>query len=421
MSTEIKDLTTVKEVSADEINALFDIGGDVAMLPAEEKRPNVLSNVSPDTTFLDNPIKDDDNDDNLDSVLKKPVIPLLAATIDAVLEIPNDNSQALVDNEEDDLEKNKGGRPGALVAAAKKLIEKKILLPFDDGKKLEDYTANDFEELIEANFNQLENKMQNDLPAQFFQGMPTEMQQAYQYIANGGTDLKSLFQAMGAANEIREIKIDNEAGQIYAVRSYLQATNYGTPDEIEEEIIALQDRGDLEKKANQFKPKLDNMNQQMVNQRLAVQEQANRQRQEQSQMYMDNVYNVLAKGDVNGIKINDKIQSLLYAGLVQPNYQSGSGKQTNLLGHLLEKYQWIEPNHDLIAETLWLLADPDGYRAEIRSNGAAIATENVVRKLKTEQNNLSASTSPDEPVDTRDSRQARPSLSRPKKGFFTRT
>ena len=78
---------------------------------------------------------------------------------------------------------------------------------------------------------------------------------------------------------------------------------------------------------------------------------------------------------------------MLYHGLVQPNYPSVSGKSTNLLGHLLEKYQFVEPNYPLIAEALWLLADPNGYKSKIMEKGAQSAVEKTVRKLMTEQAN----------------------------------
>jgi len=431
MSEEIIDKTQVQKVSQEDIDAIFNIGGDTVMLPDEEKKPNVFSNLGPDTSFLDNP-PEEDNDtppapgtppaavdnppvDNPPADDDIPPAPPKPTDLDVLAPPSDDNPPAPAD---DDDEKNKGGRPTAFVAAAKKLMEKKILLPFDDGKKIEDYSSADWEELIEANFNQHKQSYQEELPEQFFSGMPTEMQQAYQYIANGGTDLKSLFRAMGQANEIREISIDTEAGQEFAVRSYLQATGYGTPEEIEEEIAALQDRGDLEKKAAQFKPKLDNMQQQMVNQRLMQQEAANKRRQEQSQLYMDNVYNTLKEGKLGEVPLDNRTQEMLYAGLVQPNYQSQSGKQTNLLGHLLEKYQWVEPNHELIAETLWLLADPIGYRENIRKGGKEAATVETVRKLKTEQQHLSASSAPEEqPLD---GGRKRPAIQRPKKSFFTR-
>ena len=89
---------------------------------------------------------------------------------------------------------------------------------------------------------------------------------------------------------------------------------------------------------------------------------------------------------------------MLYSGLVQPNYPSISGKPTNMLGHLLEKYQFVEPRHDLIAEALWLLADPDGYKNKVRDQGSKAAIEKTVRQLKTEESrkNTSSYTNEDE-------------------------
>ena len=94
---------------------------------------------------------------------------------------------------------------------------------------------------------------------------------------------------------------------------------------------------------------------------------------------------------------------MLYNGLVQPNYPSISGKPTNMLGHLLEKYQYVEPRHDLIAEALWLLADPEGYKSKIKDQGKVAATEKTVRQLKTEQAKMQSST----PVVERDEARQR--------------
>lgn len=68
-----------------------------------------------------------------------------------------------------------------------------------------------------------------------------------------------------------------------------------------------------------------------------------------------------------------------------------SGRNTNLLGHLLEKYQFVEPNYTLISEALWLLSDPNGYKAKIMEKGAQKSVEKTVRKLKTEQANSGGS------------------------------
>jgi hypothetical protein len=108
--------------------------------------------------------------------------------------------------------------------------------------------------------------------------------------------------------------------------------------------------------------------------------------------YMQNVYNTLNAGEVNGIKIDKKTQGMLYTGLVQPNYPSISGKQTNMLGHLLEKYQYVEPDYNKIAKVLWLLADEEGYEARVKEQGKNAQVEKTVRQLKTEQAKMASST-----------------------------
>ena len=108
--------------------------------------------------------------------------------------------------------------------------------------------------------------------------------------------------------------------------------------------------------------------------------------------YMNNVFNALRPAEINGLKLDKKTQAQLYSGLVQPQYPSISGKPTNLLGHLLEKYQYVEPNYPLIAEALWLLSDPNGYRNELKKQGKNAAVEQTVRQLKTEQSRKNVST-----------------------------
>jgi len=104
---------------------------------------------------------------------------------------------------------------------------------------------------------------------------------------------------------------------------------------------------------------------------------------------MQNVYETLKDGNLGDIRVDKKTQALLYNGLVQPNYPSISGKNTNLLGHLLERYQFVEPNYQLVTEALWLLSDPNGYKSKIMEKGAQKSVEKTVRKLKTEQSNRS--------------------------------
>jgi hypothetical protein len=152
------------------------------------------------------------------------------------------------------------------------------------------------------------------------------------------------------------------------------------------------DLGVLEKKAKQFKPKLDQMQEQVVVAQLQEQEYRRQQQQQAAEAYQQNVFEALRPAEINGLKLDKRIQAQLYTGLVQPQYPSISGKPTNLLGHLLERYQFVDPNYPLIAEALWLLSDPDSYRNELKKQGKNAAVEQTVRQLKTEQSRKNVST-----------------------------
>jgi hypothetical protein len=272
-----------------------------------------------------------------------------------------------------------------------KLIEKDKIVPFDDNKSLDDYTAKDWEELIEANFEEVANKVRRETPKQFFESLPQELQIAARYVAEGGEDMKGLFQTLAAVEETRSLDIKNEKDQHVIISDYLQSTGYGTIEEIEEEIELWKDLGKLEQQAAKFKPKLDKMQEKVVARKLKEQQMRQQQQENASKQYMSNVYHTLKDGNLGDIRLNKKTQSMLYNGLVSPSFPSVSGKNTNLLGHLLEKYQFVEPNYTIIAEALWLLSDPAGYKSKIMEKGAHQSVEKTVRKLKTEQSNNTSS------------------------------
>ena len=376
---QVQDSTKVEEVDVN-IDELFGMpGAENVMLPSdgksEEKQKSMFSKENTDITFLDKPISKEEAKE-------------IEEVKETFAELDN-----LISQEEDAGNK---GRPkvdkSGLYDLATKMIEEGALVPFDDDKDLEEYTTKDFRELFEANFQERENKIREDTPKEFFNALPEELQVAAKYVADGGQDLKGLFRTLAQVEEMIELDPADENDQAEIARQYLYATNFGTPEEIEEEISDWNELGRLQQKANQFKPKLDRMQEEIVAQKLAEQEYKKEQKTKQAKAYTDNVYNTLLKGDLAGLKLDKKTQSLLYSGLVQPNFPSISGKPTNMLGHLLEKYQFVEPRHDLIAEALWLLADPEGYKSKIKNQGGQQVAEKVVRQLKTEQSNKNNTT-----------------------------
>jgi hypothetical protein len=369
------------DVNIDELFALP--GAENIMVPGaeddDEKKPNMFSSTNVDTSFLDK---------------LKPAAPAAeAATPAAETQEDSEKNQealeefeTLINQQEDPSARGrKKVDKSGLVELASKMIEEGVLFPFDDDKSLDEYTAKDFRELFEANMKEKEQQLSHDIPQQIFQSMPGEMQYLMDYISKGGTDVKGMMQQLAQVNEVMELDPSDSSDQELIVRQYLSLKGDMTQDEIEDEIATFKDMDRLEQKANQFKPKLEAVREKEVAKKIAEQEQQKQKQQAIANEFVDSVYGVLEKGELGGVKLDRKTQNMLYTGLVQPGYPSITGKPTNLLGHLLEKYQWVEPNHELIAEALWLLADPDAFKNKVKSQGTRVATEQTVRSLKTEE------------------------------------
>ena len=380
--------TSVEKVNLDIDSWLGEPGAESLIVPekSEEKPNNFSGNTNTDVSFLDE--EGADKADELKEVLD-----------DIRIDVQDD------ENNFDSQEQSKGGRPktekSGLVNFLKKRIESKEMFAFDDydesKQSLDDYLGSlnekDVDELWQANVSNIRQEVASNTPAEFFESLPEELQYAAKYVADGGQDLKGLFQALSQVEQVREMDPTNDNDQEMIVRSYLQATNFGDADEIEEEVVNWKDLGQLEKKAKQFKPKLDMMQEEMVQSRLAQQEMVKRQQEQAAETYVQNVFEALRPGELSGVKLDKKVQSFLYNGLTSPQYPSISGNPTNLLGHLLEKYQYVEPRYDLIAEALWLLSNPDDYRSNLMRQGKNQAVEQTVRQLKTEQSRNKATSS----------------------------
>ena len=420
MSDKMQQTTTVQEVDVnlDEIFNGAPGAGSVVTPEKETKKPNVFSKPdNVDLSFLDdgsinNSTEEESKQDveevsassTEDTKVDSPEvteIPKAAdegdtagtetVSKDEVDEILNEGLDLAESEDEKSTAKGRK-RINNMADVFKKMIENEEIIPFDDDKDLEDYSAKDWKELIQANMSERANKVRRETPKQFFNSLPQELQVAAKYVADGGTDLKGLFGALAQTEEVRSLSLSDEDGQAHIVREYLTATGYGSPEDIQEEIEIWKDLGKLEKQASKFKPKLDKMQEQVVARKLQQQEQMKAQQQKASENYMANVYHTLKDGKVGEMKVNKKTQSLLYNGLVNPSYPSINGQNTNLLGHLLEKYQFVEPNYNLVTEALWLLADPKGYKSQLMTKGTNKAVEQTVRKLKTAQSSKTAST-----------------------------
>jgi hypothetical protein len=401
--------TQVEQVNVD-LDDIFNAapGGDSITLPeetttTENKKPSIFSRKKKvDTSFLYENKKEEQPKEEEEVVKKDEEVtsekeektqpkreePKEKVDVEEVLGLNEDVEEEVV--EQTPTKKGRKRIEGISDVFAKLIKDDKII-PFDDEKELDDYSPKDWEELIQANLDEKVNQVRKETPKQFFKSLPEELQIAARYVADGGKDLRGLFGALSKVEESRALDIKKEKDQERIIKEYLGATGYGNSEEIAEEIEIWKDLGKLETQASKFKPKLDKMQEKIVAKRLQEQEMKKKQQQKASESYMANVYETLKSGEINNIKIDRKTQALLYNGLVEPSYPSITGKNTNLLGHLLEKYQFVEPNYPLITEALWLLADPKGYKQGLIEKGETNATEKTVRKLKTAQSQKASS------------------------------
>jgi len=391
--------TNVQQIDLD-IDSLFSGAPDASSVvtpdaptSVQDKKPSVFAKSQMDLSFLDpskeNEVEDGEKSEEESEKKEDKKEDVSRETLDDILKPDVEDDQ------------KQGGRPkldkSGMVETFSKLIEEGLIVPFEDEKPMEEYSVKDWKELLEANFQEREKKVKQETPKEFFESLPEELQYAAKYVADGGQDLKGLFQALAQVEEFREMNPQDPNDQEFIVRSYLRATGFGNDDEISEEISTWKDLGKLEQQATKFKPKLDAMQESVVQQQLAQQEQMKAQQQAAAEAYIENVYETLKAAEINGLKLDRKTQATLYTGLVQPQYPSISGRPTNLLGHLLEKYQFVEPNYPLIAEALWLLSDPEAYRQNLVKQGKNQAVETTVRQLKTEQSRKIASSVQEQP------------------------
>jgi len=396
------DNTSTDSVTIDSIDDFLPMPGADSIVTADEDqddKPSVFtSKAKPaDLSFLEDSNADDGDDDAEGK--KKPIdVQKTLAALDEELE-----------GADDDAANSKPGRKkidkSGMVETFTKLMEEGVIFPFDEDKPMEDYSMKDWKELIQANIEEREKAIREQTPKEFFEALPDELKYAAEYVARGGQDMKGLFRALAAVEEVRSLDVSNGDHQELIVRQYLQATNFGNGDQdlIEDQIQEWTEMGTLGKKAQQFKPKLDQKQEEIVQAKLAQQEQFRMQQQQQKEQFMNNIYHTLKPGELNGVKIDAKRQKFLWDELTTVKYNSITGRPTNLLGRLLEDYQFgKEPRYDLIAETLWLLSDPDDYKENVRRQAKNEVVQDTARKLKTEEaRKLSSSVKDDDDEPTK--------------------
>lgn len=321
--------------------------------------------------------------------------------------------------EESEEDKNKEKSKNRTFIALEKLVKSGNILLFEGDKSLEDYTEKEQGELIQANLDRVREEAEESAPAEFFDSIPDSLKFVAKYHADGGKDLKSIYKYLAENEEIKELDITTEEGQEKTVRSYFKMNGDMSPEEIEEELNSLKDLpGALEKKAKLYKPKLDAKQQQIIDKEINDQEIRRNQHQQAVIKYRETVINTLSAGELNGLKITPSVQNMLFEGLTNSNYPSVSGRNTNLLGHLLEQNNYVKPNPVLISKVLWLLKDEKAYEDAIKASANKEMVIDTVKKLKGASDTKITNSLPSQNIIQ--NKTVTKTLANPKKNIFSR-
>jgi hypothetical protein len=432
---ENQDNNKVTQDTIEGIDDFVPMPGADAVVTTDEENSSVkpTNNVFKRETevnldFLDDNKKQDsedkeDSDESEKTDANEEVSDSTGAAEEVIKEIDEEFENAPV--EENEIRDTSIKSDKSFVSAMKSLIDEETLLPFDEDKSIEEYTKKDWQELIKINIQEKERALREQTPKEFFDALPPELQYAAMHVAKGNTNLKDVFAALSRREEVKELDPSNDNHQEMIARQYLQATNFGSGDNslIEDQVQEWVETGSIGKKAKQFKPKLDKMQEKILEADLRKQEETQAVKAQQKEAYMKNIYEALKPAELNGVKLTNKRQNMLWNELTTVKYQSMTGKPTNLLGKLLEEYQFSnKPRYDLIAEATWLLSDPEDYKAQLRASVETEITGETAKKLKTEEGRRLKSTVINTGEDEVASRSPKKkTVSRKKGSMFKRT
>jgi hypothetical protein len=389
-----KENTTAKEVEFQDMDELLGTKAATVIVPTEESKRSVLENTDVDTSFLDK--MDDEADDSKPTGATTPAKPKdeLSNILDQDIQDDEDEDDSVDDTASNRTAAKVGRKPG-LVEVIDKLTKKGLLDLFEDNQDISSYTLEDIEELIESNIISKVNEVAQQAPLEVFGKLDPKLQDVISYALNGGTDISNVLKNVARAQEITDLSLDNDDDQERIVREWLRQLGSYTDEEIEDEITTYIDSNNLAKKAAQFKPKLDKKQAEIMEKQLQEQDEKRKRAEEAKKTYAETIYNTLNRTDLNGLRLNNRIQTALYYGLTDTShYQDREGNPTNELGYLLEKYQFgKEANPSLLVEALWLLKDPNGYRQSVLAVGQQQAHAKTYRSLKTAEGERMTSSS----------------------------
>lgn len=303
------------------------------------------------------------------------VDPIKEKTDDSLLE--NLDKEKKGDKPDDSL----GELDSIASAAATLLAEQGVISLYED---YEIKTKEDLVALVKDNIQDKLSEVNEYIFQEQLQALPPQFQSIMKYGLSGGTDVKSLLESWGEAERVFSIDITSEAGKEQVVRDYLRLTKYGSDEEITQDIQTWKDLGTLDKKAEAFKPKLEEYQMKVIAAKEKEADDANQLELQYTQQYINAVGQVLAKEDINGLKLDKQTKQFIYHN-VQPIYQSQlTGKPIDALEAVVEELKYGQnANPEFYSQLLLFATQPEVFMETLKlqlKNNVTIEQERKLRR-----------------------------------------
>ena len=266
-------------------------------------------------------------------------------------------------------------------AAAALLAEQGVISLYED---YEIKTKEDLVALVKDNIQDKLSEVNQNIFQEQLEALPPQFQSIMKYGLSGGTDVKSLLESWGEAERVFAIDITSDEGKEQVVRDYLKLTKYGTDEEINQDIKTWKDLGTLDKKAEAYKPKLEEHQMRVIAAKEKEAEDANQQELQYTQQYIKAVGQVLAKEDLNGLKLDTQTKQFIYQN-VQPIYQSQlTGKPIDALEAVVEELKYGQnANPEFYSQLLLFATQPQVFMETLKlqlKNNVTVEQERKLRK-----------------------------------------
>lgn len=339
---------------------------------------------------------EDKKDDKKQNSIKNPVIDF--DTVDLLGDFLDQDEEPETPKEGDE-EKRGPGRPKKdtnFGFEVEDLFEDDVLLPFADEQPIK--SINDLKELIKANKVEAQRIGKEEALKEYKDNLPDSVKMILDYTDSGGNDITDFLKALGQAKRITDLDVEKEFDRKEIVRQYYQIQGW-TPEEVDEEIESLLDIGEdkLKSVASKLKPKLDRMQEEALEYQLEQEKQHKVQQEQAQAFYVQNLVESIKGGNLGKLKLTKQEQRDIYSALIEERYPTINGGQTNRLGAILDKIQFVEPNYALLAEVTLFLSDPEAFKNKIRDQIQQEVTVETIKKVKSEQGLKKAGTSVEVP------------------------